>query len=75
LRGQLSRRFKDADEFKDEKIKPTRRLYVHFMEKSMVDEGTRKAWECYDRHQVTKTNSSVRAEQRQRKLGLTTGHL
>jgi hypothetical protein len=45
------------------------------MEKSMVDEGTRKAWECYDRHQVTKTNSSVRAEQRQRKLGLTTGHL
>lgn len=49
--------------------------FVHSMEKSMVDESTRKAWEYYDRHQVTKTNSSVRAKQRQRKLGLTTGHL
>lgn len=41
----------------------------------MVDEGTRKAWEYYDRHQVTKTNSSIRAEQHRRKLGLMTGHL
>jgi hypothetical protein len=49
--------------------------YVHSMEKSMVDEGTRKAWEYYDRHQVTKSNSSIRAEQHRRKLGLMTGHL
>ena len=49
--------------------------YVHSMEKSMVDEETRKAWEYYDRHQVTKTHASTRAKQRKRKLGLTTGHL
>lgn len=49
--------------------------FVHSMEKSMVDETTRKAWEYYDRHQVSKTNSTVRAKQRERKLGLTTGHL